>query len=239
MWNASPFACFTFSSPLNPCRDQIIAIAKEHGVQAIIPGYGFLSEHAEFAEAVAAAGLAFVGPSKEAIQSFGLKHKARELAILAEVPVVPGSQSLLDTEDAAVSAANTLGYPVMLKATAGGGGMGLLVCSDENEVRQNFQTTQSRGASLFKNPGVFVERYYPNSHHIEVQVFGNGKGQAISIGERECSIQRRHQKVIEECPSPFVASKFPQLRQKLTRCAVQLAESINYGSAGTVRISCR
>ncbi|KAL3465684.1 allophanate hydrolase subunit 2-domain-containing protein [Aspergillus heterothallicus] len=214
--------------------DQIISIAKAHAAQGIIPGYGFLSENTSFARAAAAAGLIFVGPSAEAIESFGLKHTARELAIAAGVPVVPGTQGLVGTEDEAAVAAGELGYPVMLKATAGGGGMGLLTCSDEGEVRTNFRTVQSRGASLFKNSGVFLERYYPDSHHIEVQVFGNGMGKAISVGERECSIQRRHQKVVEECPSPFVEMRYPELRGRLTDCAVRLAESIAYGSAGTV-----
>lgn len=121
----------------------------------------------------------------------------------------------------------------MLKATAGGGGMGLLTCHSEQEVRQSFATVQSRGEALFKNAGMFIERYYPSSHHIEVQVFGNGDGKAIHIGERECSIQRRHQKVIEECPSPFV-TKHPGLREKLGNASVSLAESIKYGSAGTI-----
>lgn len=121
----------------------------------------------------------------------------------------------------------------MLKATAGGGGMGLLTCNSEKEVRESFQTVQSRGEALFKNAGLFIERYYPSSHHIEVQVFGNGHGKAIAIGERECSIQRRHQKVIEECPSPFV-TKNPDLRKGLCDAAVRLAESIHYGSAGTI-----
>ncbi|CAM1510806.1 Fc.00g083190.m01.CDS01 [Cosmosporella sp. VM-42] len=214
--------------------DQIISIAKEHSAQAIIPGYGFLSENTDFARSAAASGLVFVGPSPEAIESFGLKHTARGLAAKAGVPVVPGSEGLLDTEDAAVSAAVSIGFPVMLKATAGGGGMGMLTCADESEVRENFQTVQSRGTSLFKNSGVFLERYYPDSHHIEVQIFGNGLGKAISIGERECSIQRRHQKVIEECPSPFVSMRYPELRAKLTADAVRLSESIQYGSAGTV-----
>ncbi|KAH6955798.1 putative urea amidolyase [Ilyonectria sp. MPI-CAGE-AT-0026] len=214
--------------------DQIISIATTHGAQAIVPGYGFLSENTDFARSIAAAGLVFVGPSPEAIESFGLKHTARGLATTAGVPVVPGSEGLLDSEDAAASVATSIGFPVMLKATAGGGGMGLLVCADEAEIRKNYQTVQSRGASLFKNSGVFVERYYPDSHHIEVQVFGNGLGKAISIGERECSIQRRHQKVVEECPSPFVAMRHPELRAKLTASAVRLAESLKYGSAGTV-----
>lgn len=121
----------------------------------------------------------------------------------------------------------------MLKATAGGGGMGLLTCNSESEVRESFATVRSRGEALFKNAGMFIERYYPSSHHIEVQVFGNGDGKAIYIGERECSIQRRHQKVIEECPSPFV-SRNPGLREKLGEAAVSLAESIKYGSAGTI-----
>ncbi|RAK82197.1 bifunctional urea carboxylase/allophanate hydrolase [Aspergillus fijiensis CBS 313.89] len=214
--------------------EQIIAIAKSRDVQAIIPGYGFLSEDAAFARAVAAAGLIFVGPSPEAIESFGLKHTARDLALTAGVPVVPGSPGLVQSEDAAVEMAQQLGYPVMLKATAGGGGMGLMACTNEAELRQNFQSTRSRGESLFSNAGVFLERYYPDSHHIEVQVFGNGQGRAISIGERECSIQRRNQKVVEECPSPFVTQRFPELRAKLTEAAVALAESVQYGSAGTV-----
>ena len=121
----------------------------------------------------------------------------------------------------------------MLKATAGGGGMGLLTCNSEKEVRESFRTVQSRGEILFKNAGVFIERFYPSSHHIEVQVFGNGQGKAIHFGERECSIQRRHQKVIEECPSPFV-TKHPELRERLGSAAVRLAESIHYGSAGTI-----
>ncbi|KAL1962552.1 hypothetical protein VTN77DRAFT_9427 [Rasamsonia byssochlamydoides] len=213
--------------------DQIVAIAKKHQVDAIIPGYGFLSENADFARVVSAAGIVFVGPSPESIEAFGLKHTARELATKARIPIVPGTLSLVQTEDEAVEASKKLGFPVMLKATAGGGGMGLSTCQNEDEVRQSFATARSRGEALFKNAGMFIERYYPSSHHIEVQVFGNGHGKAIHFGERECSIQRRHQKVIEECPSPFVA-KHPELRRKLGEAAVRLAESIHYGSAGTV-----
>ncbi|KAL4934449.1 bifunctional urea carboxylase/allophanate hydrolase [Aspergillus undulatus] len=213
--------------------DQIIKIAKRKHVDAIIPGYGFLSENSDFARAVASAGMVFVGPSPESIEAFGLKHTARELATKAGVPIVPGSQGLVTSEDEAVTVSQSLGFPVMLKATAGGGGMGLLTCNNEKEVRESFQTVQSRGEALFKNAGLFIERYYPSSHHIEVQVFGNGQGKAISIGERECSIQRRHQKVIEECPSPFV-TKNPDLRNGLCEAAVRLAESIHYGSVGTI-----
>ncbi|MCJ1304484.1 hypothetical protein MMC08_007296, partial [Hypocenomyce scalaris] len=213
--------------------DAIINIAKERGAEAIIPGYGFLSENADFARAVAAAGMVFVGPSPESIESFGLKHTARELATKAGVPVVPGSQGLIQDQDEAIKEAERLGFPVMLKATAGGGGMGLAVCKDIREVKDSFTMVKSRGETLFKNAGIFMERFYPDSHHIEVQVFGNGLGDAIHFGERECSIQRRHQKVIEECPSPFV-TKHPHLREKLGSAAVSLAESIEYGSAGTI-----
>ncbi|EAU34315.1 hypothetical protein ATEG_05246 [Aspergillus terreus NIH2624] len=208
-------------------------LPKQHKADAVIPGYGFLSENADFARAVADAGLVFVGPAPESIEAFGLKHTARDLAAKAGVPIVPGSAGLVTSGDEAVSVARDLGFPVMLKATAGGGGMGLLTCNSEEDVRESFSTVQSRGDALFKNAGVFIERYYPSSHHIEVQVFGNGNGKAISIGERECSIQRRHQKVIEECPSPFV-TKNPGLRASLGSAAVRLAESINYGSAGTI-----
>ena len=213
--------------------EQIVEIAKKHNVDVIIPGYGFLSENTEFAGQVKAAGMVFAGPSSECIESFGIKHTARELATKAEVPIVPGTKGLVGSEEEAVKEADAMGYPVMLKATAGGGGMGLLTCQNEKEVRESFKTVQSRGETLFKNSGLFIERFYPASHHIEVQVFGNGQGKAIHFGERECSIQRRHQKVIEECPSPFV-TKHPELREKLGAAAVRLAESIKYGSAGTI-----
>lgn len=211
----------------------ILVIAKEKGAEAIIPGYGFLSENAHFARQVSEAGLVWVGPSPEAIEAFGVKHTARELAAKADVPIVPGTKGLVEDEQDAASQAEQLGFPVMLKATGGGGGMGLITCANVKEVREGFNMVQSRGQTLFKNPGVFIERYFPASHHIEVQVFGNGLGQAVHFGERECSIQRRHQKVIEECPSPFV-ERHPELRQKLGDSAVRLSESINYGSAGTI-----
>jgi urea carboxylase len=213
--------------------DQIVEIAKAHKVNAVIPGYGFLSENTDFARQVADAGMVFCGPSPKCIEDFGIKHTARELAAKADVPIVPGTKGLVGSEDEAVEEAKKLGFPVMLKATAGGGGMGLLTCEDEKQVRESFKTVQSRGETLFKNAGLFIEKYFPSSHHIEVQVFGNGQGKAIHFGERECSIQRRHQKVIEECPSPFV-TKHPELRKKLGDAAVRLAESINYGSAGTI-----
>lgn len=213
--------------------EQIIKIAKEKDADAIIPGYGFLSENAEFARQVKAADIAWVGPSSEAIEAFGIKHVARDLADKAGVPIVPGTKGLVENVDEAVKAAENLSFPVMLKATGGGGGMGLMTCSNPEEVKEGFKMVQSRGQTLFKNPGVFIERYYPASRHVEVQVFGNGQGDAIYFGERECSIQRRHQKVIEESPSPFV-EKHQGMRNRLGDAAVSLAKSIKYGSAGTV-----
>ncbi|KAK4693476.1 urea carboxylase, partial [Lecanoromycetidae sp. Uapishka_2] len=218
---------------LKTANNEIIKIAKEHKVDAIIPGYGFLSENADFARDVTAAGMAWVGPSPESIEAFGIKHTARDLAKKAGVPIVPGTQGLIASEDDAVKESETLGFPVMLKATAGGGGMGLAIANDIEEVKQSFEMVKSRGENLFKNAGMFIEKYYPDSHHVEVQVFGNAQGEAIHFGERECSIQRRHQKVIEECPSPFVV-KHPHLREGLCSAAVRLAESIRYGSAGTI-----
>jgi urea carboxylase len=211
----------------------IISVAKEKGADAIIPGYGFLSENAEFARQVAEAGIVWVGPSPEAIEAFGIKHVARQAAAEAGVPIVPGTHGLVESAEDAVEVSKTLGFPVMLKATGGGGGMGLVTCFTDEEVRLGFEKVQSRGKTLFKNSGLFIEKYFPASRHIEVQVFGNGQGQAVHFGERECSIQRRHQKVIEECPSPFV-EKHPGMRKKLGDAAVNLAESIKYGSAGTV-----
>ncbi|KAI9818925.1 MAG: hypothetical protein M1827_007746 [Pycnora praestabilis] len=213
--------------------DNIVQIAKSCKVHAVIPGYGFLSENADFARAVAEADIAFVGPKPDDIESFGLKHKARKLAVKAGVPVVPGTEGLVTSEDEAIKAAAEVGFPVMLKATAGGGGMGLAVCNSNEEVKNQLSTIRSRGTSLFKNSGVFMEHYYQASHHIEVQIFGNGQGTAIHFGERECSIQRRHQKVIEECPSPFVM-KHPGLREEITSAGVRLAEHLHYGSAGTI-----
>ncbi|EJU02057.1 urea amidolyase [Dacryopinax primogenitus] len=213
--------------------DAIIEIAKRHGATLIAPGYGFLSENEDFARKCAAAGLIFLGPTPELIRQMGLKHEARKLAVEAGVPVVPGSELLTDEEEA-VKFANKLGYPVMLKATAGGGGMGLQVCNNDQELRHKYEATQSRSMTLFKDGGVFLERYFPHSRHIEVQVFGNGK-HVIHIGERECSVQRRHQKVIEETPSPFML-RHPDTRHKLCDAAVRLANLIGYKSAGTIEM---
>ncbi|KAJ8132768.1 hypothetical protein O1611_g849 [Lasiodiplodia mahajangana] len=211
--------------------DGILRICREFSVDAVIPGYGFLSENATFAQKVIDAGMAFVGPSPESMTDMGLKHRAREIAQLAKVPIIPGT-SLLSSEDEALSAAQKLGYPVMLKATGGGGGMGLEICQCAEDVQRAFERVKNSGERLFKNSGVLLEKYILQSRHVEVQVFGNGKD-IIHFGERECSIQRRHQKIIEECPSPFVEAR-PELRRKLTESAVNYASMLNYKSAGTV-----
>ncbi|OCF41469.1 urea carboxylase [Kwoniella heveanensis CBS 569] len=213
-------------------QEDVLEIAKKSGAHAVIPGYGFLSENDGFAEKVEAAGLTWVGPSSEVIRKFGLKHTARELAVEAKVPVISGTDLLKSAQDA-LEAAEKIGYPVMLKATAGGGGMGLQICWDSSEIEAAFESVHARGATLFSNTSMFMEKYVAKSRHVEVQVFGNGLGQAVHFGERECSIQRRHQKVVEECPSPFV-HRHPGMRERITSCAVSLASSVGYGSAGTV-----
>ncbi|KAI0323769.1 urea carboxylase [Cubamyces sp. BRFM 1775] len=218
--------------------DAILAICKERGVTLVHPGYGFLSENAHFAQMVVDAGIAWLGPRPDTIEAMGLKHRARELAVEVDVPLVPGSKSLLQDVEEAVNLANEIGYPVMLKSTAGGGGMGLVVCHSAEELRVRFASTQARAKacaalSLFHNDGVFIERYYSAARHIEVQVFGDGQGHAIHMGERECSVQRRHQKVIEEAPSPFMLNR-PDVQRKMWDAAVRLAEHVQYESAGTV-----
>ncbi|WVQ81557.1 urea carboxylase [Cryptococcus sp. DSM 104549] len=213
-------------------EDDVLNIAKKSGAHAVVPGYGFLSENDGFAEKVEAAGLTWVGPSSEVITKFGLKHTARELALQAGVPVISGTD-LLSSAEEALTAAEKIGYPIMLKATAGGGGMGLQICWQASEIQSAFESVHARGATLFKNTAMFMEKYVARSRHVEVQVFGNGLGGAVAFGERECSIQRRHQKVVEECPSPFVHGR-PGMREQLTSCAVSLASNVCYGSAGTV-----
>ena len=212
------------------CGDKIMAAAKKTGAEAIIPGYGFLSENAEFAEQCAAAGLIFIGPSPDQLRQFGLKHIARELAEKAGVPLTPGTGLLKSLDDAKTAAAN-LGYPIMLKSTAGGGGIGLSRCNCEADLVAAYESVQRLGKSFFKDAGVFIERFVDEARHVEVQIFGDGKGRVVALGERDCSVQRRNQKVIEETPAPGLPAK---TREKLLACAVRLGESVGYTSAGTV-----
>jgi len=210
--------------------DLIIQAALRTGAQAIIPGYGFLSENADFAQACEAAGLAFVGPTAQQMRDFGLKHAARELAQQAGVPLAPGSGLLADLDDAR-QWAERIGYPVMLKSTAGGGGIGLTRCEDEAELAAAFESVQRLGKSFFSDAGVFVERFIDQARHVEVQIFGDGRGEVVALGERDCSIQRRNQKVIEETPAPGLPDA---TRARLLEAARRLGRSVGYRSAGTV-----
>ncbi|MEX0729154.1 MAG: urea carboxylase [Aquisalimonadaceae bacterium] len=210
--------------------DRIIAAAVEHGAGGIIPGYGFLAENADFAAACEKAGILFVGPTPEQIRSFGLKHTSRELAAAASVPVTPGT-SLLTTVDQALAAAEEIGYPVMLKSTAGGGGIGLTRCEDPPSLAGAFDQVQRLGQNFFSDAGVFLERYIDNARHVEVQIFGDGNGEVIALGERDCSLQRRNQKVVEETPAPGLPAA---TRTRMLEAAVSLGRSVNYRSAGTV-----
>lgn len=209
---------------------KIIGIAAETGAQAIIPGYGFLSENSDFAEACESAGLVFVGPSPEQINQFGLKHHARELATAVGLPMLPGS-ALLDSAEQALRFADEIGYPVMLKTTGGGGGIGLICCQDAAALEASFDSVVRLGKNNFANGGVFVEKFVPNARHIEVQGFGDGQGNAIAIGERDCSSQRRNQKVIEESPAPRLSD---DLRTALKTDTEKLLTSVSYRNIGTV-----
>ncbi|MEG3171513.1 urea carboxylase [Sphingomonas sp. ZB1N12] len=210
--------------------EAILAAAEATGAEAIHPGYGFLSENTAFAEACAARGIAFIGPTPDNIRAFGLKHTARDLAAAQGVPLAPGTD-LLQDEAAAVEAAARIGYPVILKATAGGGGIGMKVCADEADIREGFATVARLGAGNFGDGGVFLERYVARARHIEVQVFGDGAGHVVALGERDCSLQRRNQKVVEETPAPLLPAA---TRQALIDAAVRLTAAAAYRSAGTV-----
>ncbi len=209
---------------------KILAAAAATGAAAIHPGYGFLSENASFAEASAAQGVTFIGPTPQQLRDFGLKHTARALAAAVGVPLLPGSGLLEDAAHAAREAA-LVGYPVMLKSTAGGGGIGMQLCRDEAQLRDAFDGVQRLGRNNFANAGIFVEKYVERARHIEVQIFGDGRGRVVTLGERDCSLQRRNQKVVEETPAPNLP---PDLRDALGLTALKLGKSVAYRSAGTV-----
>ncbi len=212
------------------CIEKIIDACKQTGAEAVFPGYGFLSESAEFGAACAANDIVFVGPTALQMEEFGLKHRARELAAAAGVPTTPGS-GLLDSADHALAEAEKIGYPVMLKSTAGGGGIGLTRCDDAQQLASAFERVQRLGEQFFRDGGSFIERFVDQARHIEVQIFGDGNGKVFALGERDCSIQRRNQKVIEETPAPNLP---PATRAALLASAQRLGESVNYRSAGTV-----
>ncbi len=211
--------------------DKILEVAKKAGADAIHPGYGFLSESPEFARAVKAAGLTFIGPTVENILAMGDKLASRDLMKKAGVPCVPGTDGAVPDAESAIQEAKRIGYPVILKASAGGGGKGIRVVHDEKELPGSFRMCQSEGLNYFKDDRVFIERFIQNPKHIEVQVFGDTHGNVCHLYERECSMQRRHQKLIEESPSVSVP---PDVREKLGAVAVQAAKSIQYVGAGTI-----
>ncbi|MFN0218039.1 MAG: urea carboxylase [Hyphomicrobium sp.] len=210
--------------------DAVLAAARATGAEAIHPGYGFLSENTTFAEACAAAGIVFIGPRPEHIRAFALKHTARDLAASAGVPLAPGS-GLVATADDARREALRIGFPVMLKSTAGGGGIGLQLVEREDDLAPTFERVQRLAANNFKDAGVFVEKYVARGRHIEVQIFGDGAGRVVALGERDCSSQRRNQKVIEETPAPGLP---PETRTRLLETAIHLGEIVSYANAGTV-----
>ena len=210
--------------------DRILQIALENRVQAIHPGYGFLSENADFAAACEAAQIAFIGPTPAQLQQFGLKHTARSIAAENGIPMLVGSD-LLQSQAQAETIAAEIGYPVMLKSTAGGGGIGMEICRDRSSLAAAFDRVDRLSKQNFSQGGIFLERYLDRARHIEVQIFGDGKGNVVTLGERDCSLQRRNQKVVEETPAPGIADS---LRSQLSSAAVKLGKAVNYRSAGTV-----
>jgi urea carboxylase len=211
-------------------QDKLFDIMQQSGAQAVHPGYGFLSENPEFVQRCEAEGIAFIGPTAEQMRAFGLKHTARKLAQDNHVPLLPGTD-LLESIEEALSAATHIGYPVMLKSTAGGGGIGMQLCWNEAQLTKSYESVRRLGQANFSNSGVFLEKFIEYARHIEVQVFGDGKGSAVALGERDCSTQRRNQKVIEETPAPNLSNK---IRQQLQETATRLASAVNYRNAGTV-----
>ncbi|WP_312458034.1 urea carboxylase [Pseudescherichia sp.] len=210
--------------------DKILAAARESGAQAIHPGYGFLSENAAFAEECEAAGIAFVGPTPEQLRIFGLKHTARALAKSHGVPLLEGTELLADVAEA-LDAAQSVGYPVMLKSTAGGGGIGMRVCYSPAELAESFDAVQRLGKNNFSDAGVFIEKYIERARHLEVQIFGDGAGEVIALGVRDCSVQRRNQKVLEETPATALPAG---MAEALCQAAIELGKAVSYRSAGTV-----
>ncbi len=211
--------------------DRIISAAEVGDVDAIHPGYGFLSENAHFAEVCASCNIKFIGPPASAIRSMGDKNVARATARKAGVPVTPGSDGIVETEQEALKVAKKIGYPVMIKAVAGGGGRGMRPAHNDVSLVQGFHGARMEAEKAFGNPGVYIERLIENPHHIELQIMADQHGDVVHLGERDCSIQRRNQKIVEECPSPLMTES---LRKKMGACAVKLAESVNYVGAGTI-----
>ena len=213
--------------------DRILDAARRHGAEAIHPGYGFLSENADFAAACEAAGIVFIGPSADSIRRMGSKTAARQMAIAAGAPVVPGAHETLSGPAEARVFAQRFGYPLLLKAVAGGGGKGMRRVDSDAELDSAFRDASSEAERSFSNPDLYVEKLIERPRHIEIQLLGDRYGHMVHFGERECSIQRRHQKVMEECPSPLVAAR-PAMREAMGEAAIRVARSAGYYNAGTV-----
>ena len=211
--------------------EKILDVARRSGAEAIHPGYGFLSENAKFARACKEAGFKFIGPSAESMEMMGSKTRARQNMKKAGVPFVPGSEKGLESAEAAEKLAGEIGYPVMLKAAAGGGGKGMRLVRDPKELRSALDAAQSEAQRSFGDSEVYIEKFIENPRHVEVQIFADEYGNTIYLGERECSVQRRHQKVMEESPSPIVT---PEMRRAMGEIAVKAAKAANYANAGTI-----
>jgi propionyl-CoA carboxylase alpha chain len=211
--------------------DKVMDAIKQTGAEAVHPGYGFLSENAKFAEALEKAGVAFIGPPKGAIEKMGDKITSKKIAQEAKVSTVPGHMGLIEDAEEAVKISTSIGYPVMIKASAGGGGKGMRIAWTDEEAREGFQSSKNEAASSFGDDRIFIEKFVTQPRHIEIQVLSDGQGNTIYLGERECSIQRRNQKVIEEAPSPFLDEK---TRKAMGQEACALADAVGYSSAGTV-----
>jgi acetyl-CoA carboxylase biotin carboxylase subunit len=212
---------------------KIMRLIDDYKIDGVHPGYGFLSENREFSEALSRKGVIFIGPNPTAVYKMGAKDISKQVAKKAGVPVVPGSEGEVPTVEDAIKIANEIGYPILLKAVAGGGGKGLRPCNSEEDIKNNFSAVQREALSSFGYAGLLVEKYILNPHHIEVQILADKKGNVYHVFERECSIQRRHQKIIEEAPSPFIGTD-EQLRKSICETAVLCAKAVNYDSAGTV-----
>jgi len=214
--------------------DRIISAAEITDVDAIHPGYGFLSENAHFADVCESCNIRFIGPNSRAMNALADKAVSRTLAKKAGVPVPPGSDGLVDNEKEALAVAKRIGYPVMIKAVAGGGGRGMRVAHNDISLIKGYHTARSEAEKVFGNSGVYIEKFFENPHHIEFQILADNRGSIVHLGERDCSIQRRNQKVVEETPSPLLEHKFKDLRKKMGRAAIRVAEEAHYTSAGTV-----
>ncbi|MBE0543541.1 MAG: acetyl-CoA carboxylase biotin carboxylase subunit [Verrucomicrobia bacterium] len=214
--------------------DRIVSAAEIADVDAIHPGYGFLSENAHFADVCESCNIRFIGPSSRAMNALEDKAVSRALAKKAGVPTPPGSEGVVENEQDAVAVAKRIGYPVMIKAVAGGGGRGMRAAHNDVSLVKGYHAARTEAEKAFGNSEVYVEKLIENPHHIEFQILGDQKGRIIHLGERDCSIQRRHQKLVEETPSPLIENKFKKLREKMGKAAVKLAETANYTNAGTV-----